>query len=258
MTYGIELNNNGGKLVIGGNQKNLIFHEKLTATAGTYGLEGVTESDVITTLQTTITDSSKRPVVYFIPEQDTVNADNGYMPVNLYYDAGKWKVDVASGGQYSNAVTLYIFVERDIASSGWGIQTFNSDGTLAFDSGDKPLVSVGVVSVFRSSDSYTFDPSFATWSLGSDIVSIPAAAQVPRQAISCGPFFYGSAFASVLGEQEGVSNDHILGGIKRHSQTQFSTFEAYMGGYASPTGYANSAPLWPNKDIFIINGAIYD
>ena len=257
MSYGIELNNNDGKLVIGGNQKNLIFYEKLTATAGTYSLVGVTESRVTTTLATTLTDNSKRPVVYFIPEQDTANTDKGYMPVNLYYESGVWKVDVASGGQHSNSITLYIFVERTSPSTGWGIQTFNSDGSLAFDSGDKPLVAVGAASISRGSDNYTVDPSFAGWTLGSQILTIPVSAQIPKQAISCGPFFYGSHTVSALDEST-VGNDYFLGGVKRHSSTQLSTFESYMGGFASPSGLANSAPLWSDKEIFIIDGGMYD
>ena len=270
MTFGIEMRNTSGKTVISAASQNLSFHQKITATVPHYTDSTLNESNYLHVFNTSLTDSSAKPVVYYEPETriewDTPeNSMNGYCPVRIYFESGVWKVACAINGlrtddpsvpTFDVDIVLYVFVLKS-PSQGWGIQTFNSDGSLAFDGGNQPLAISGIADIVRSSDTYTDNSQngFVAWDFGSGSVAVPAGAQTSNYAISVPPFFYGADSSFATGPSS-TSSSYALGCIVKNPNNP-NLLESLYGVLGISFSSALSAPIWNNIRMSFIDGSIY-
>lgn len=261
MSYGIELINSSGKLVVGNVSKQLSFHQKISVSVA--GWSG-TEYDAISgghlyVATTTLSDSSRKPIVYYEPANGTTTGA-GYCPVRIYYESSRWKIAVARG-TVTNQVVLYVFVEKNTGVGSWGIQTFDAGGNLAFDSDDRPVAISGITSISRGTDIYSdginniygYDYE---GTLGDGSVAVPTASRHANYAISVPPYLYGSHVGYPVDEFGTGHNEYIVGCLVK-SSWNLVTRKVQIGGYTSNSGRPMSEPIWSTIGVSFIDGAMY-
>lgn len=267
MSFGLELTNDSGSLVIGTVYSQVYFHQKLTGSFPSSYPTGNITAHVIT-LTTTISNPSFRPIVFYELELGGIC----YAPIRVYYSGGLWRVDVAGGK--NGSATIYVFTEKDAAPSGWGLQTFDDQGNLSFDSSSLPLIISGRLKCNRPPDVFTDwqdvypgqDIFGGYVTLGVKTENIPLTSESTKLCISVPPAFYG------VGMVDSPLTYYYMSAFTKISETQVRVGDPAnnleLGEQNEIVGSLNvntpnglglgiSAALWESTDVSFMDGNIY-
>ena len=150
MSYGFSAKNNNNQVLISSEMQNYHLHSKLTTIDSVLGYHdsygGMWNYRFIVTIG-----SDNPPMVFIEPQCEQIQAMLG---MDVIQDLGggnkKWAIDVAVAGTTSSSAAhphLHIFTKpgaiTNPSGQDWGLQVFNSNNDVAFDSRKDPLVILG-------------------------------------------------------------------------------------------------------------------
>lgn len=163
MTYGITIYNDNNELIIDENYVCPSYMGKLTltlATAGVNGGESGYLGDLYNTTYTGQTITGDTMIFWTIPESIDDNVYFGYFPQSFICASsysGKIVAYRPTGGGSYNLPEGYVFQVAGVpaTSDTFGLRVFKADGSVAFDSGYKPLQIQSLIGLFAQTTSTT-------------------------------------------------------------------------------------------------------
>ena len=150
MSYGFSAKNSSNQVLISSDLQNYHFHSRLTSTYSTLGYH-TTYGGMYNYRFTVTIKSDKPPLIFIEPRCDSIQAMIGLAPIQ---DNGGgnivWAIDIAVAGTTTTSAAhpyVHIFTKAagitDPSGENWGLQVYNSNNDVAFDSRKAPLVLLG-------------------------------------------------------------------------------------------------------------------